>query len=192
MKICPKCECANVDTATLCKECGSPFRGQDREDYEKRVAAEDALRQRKERRREIVKWSAAAGAGAIALAVTVAGFVLRGGWFFQFFCIGWFIIGMGVVQLIFPDAVFRFRHMFDIANIDDVRPSDFYYITTAIGAVALIVCGAVIMAGPAFFSDNGAERYGPPEGIYVGTFGGEEYVIWEDGVAIEFDGVDER
>jgi hypothetical protein len=120
------------------------------EDYRERAMREEAKRLRKERRIAVMKIVGAACAGALMLVLTVLGFVLRGGEFFLIFLSGILCVGAGFIGLFYPDNMFRLQHMFDIENLHDVQPSEFYYFSNALSSVVAIIGGIVVMAYFAF------------------------------------------
>ena len=145
MKICPKCGWENVDTAASCSECFSPFTGAesaietDSEAFFQRVET-------KQRRRRLLALLVIPFYYIIYIILSIK-YIADGSWF-----------GALLFPLLFPvfyylmmfkaDLLFKFQHMLQIDNINDVDISEWYYMGNKIGAVLLIVIGLACIAGP--------------------------------------------
>ncbi len=134
-KICPQCNTANKLNQSRCSECLSDLP----EWCVKEIDLEAEYQKKAEK--EARKRSAIGIAGAIwVLFMTILSIILGGG--LGVILLGDFVIIMCVLNLLYPEEMFRFSHMF---SIREVELTDTYFIFNRIGSVLALVLISVSM-----------------------------------------------
>lgn len=142
MKICPKCGMNNKDDAKLCMECSASLHCIN---VKEACNTEEffACEERKDRRKKRIHllmiplyYVIYITFFVLCLLKTTESIVLL--------LIPLLFPALYYLSIFHPDAIFRFQHMFDISNLEDVEPSDWYYFSSKLGGYLILVLGLFI------------------------------------------------
>ncbi len=147
MKTCSKCNTDNPNNALHCMVCGAKLGAaaetQNTEAYVDAMFAREERKIRWERRLHCV----ALGCFAVLYAVLCVMLVRQQDAEVLFAAMGIFalcIFGF-VLCVFFPKALFFIEHALSVRNIDEVEPSDWYYISSKLAGYAILVIGIVFL-----------------------------------------------
>ncbi len=173
MKICPKCNTGNNDTAVICSECMKSLKDvtvENEEISEKFWEREE----KRERCRRVFRIAVIPVYYAVYITFYILTVRLERG-------PAWVLL----IPLFFPlfywlcvekaEWVFKLEHMLHIDNIDDARPSDWYLMTTKISGYIFLIMGLVMVIMVYCDVKDVPER----DGFYV-TVGDETYPLFEN------------
>lgn len=140
MKICGKCGFENPDTYTTCAKCYSML-----EEKSSEITTEAFFKKldKKDKIKNIIHYVIM----AIYLIIVIPFFVLcvktEDDASLAFFLL--FILSVCLItyylSVFHPDAMFKISHISVISNIDDVQPSDWYYMTSTFGGYVCLAIG---------------------------------------------------
>ena len=149
MKICPKCNTANADTAVMCKECGAHISAEAETVRSAIEKIEEQERKKAEKIRLMHKIFVPIGA-ALYLAAYIFS-VVNIGFYFSLLIIaiiGIFFAWLGIHK---PEAMFKLNHFTTIDNLDSVELSDFYLYSSKLGGIIIIAGMFILFLWMGFF-----------------------------------------
>jgi ribosomal protein L40E len=148
MKICPRCQMGNSDGAVLCRECGTSLGMVSSQDEEELLATEIKKYECRQRRKRILAFSGVILSGVLNVSFFIIS-IIRGTFLFPMVFL-LFMPVMGYLFIFRADAMFKYGYQYDIANVNEAKPTDWYYFRNKIGGVYLLVISVVFMGVIAF------------------------------------------
>lgn len=148
MKICPKCQTGNSDETVMCRECGESLGSVSAQDEEAVLKTEMAKCERRQRCRRNLALSGVILSGALNVFFFIIS-IIRSTFLFPivFFL---FTPVIGYFCIFRSEALFKYEHQYDIENVNEAKPTDWYYFKNMIGGVMLMVMGNAFMGFIAF------------------------------------------
>ncbi len=143
MKVCPKCQTGNSDEMVLCRDCGAFLGAVLAQEGDTLFKKEMGEYERKQRRNKNLALLGVFLAGALNVLFLIVS-IVRGTFLFPEILI-LFTPVVGYFAVFRSEALFKFSHFNDFYNIDDIRPTDWYYFKNMIGGILMIVMGTVMM-----------------------------------------------
>jgi hypothetical protein len=148
MKICPKCQTGNSDETVMCRECGASLGTVSAKDEETVLKEEMDKYERRQRRRRNLALSGVILSGVLNVIFFIIS-VIRSTFYFPT-VLFLFMPVFGYLAIFRSDAMFKYEHQYDIANVNEAKPTDWYYFKNAIGGVIIMVMGTAFMGFNAF------------------------------------------
>ena len=137
LKICPQCHGANDLNQRYCSECSSPLPESCIQELVIDIEAECRKESEKENKKRVI---IGLGGTIWLLGVTITAMIFGGS--LDIILLGDFVIIFSVLNLLFPEELFRLSHLF---SIKEVELTDIYYVLNTIGSVLTIVIMSVLM-----------------------------------------------
>ena len=138
----------NRDESVICRECGASLGKVPSQDEEALLKTEMDKYERRQRRRRNLALSGVILSGVLNMAFFVIS-IIRGTFLFPavFFL---FTPVFGYLAIFRSDALFRYEHQYDIANVNEARPTEWYFLKNTIGGVIILLMGSAMMGFIAF------------------------------------------
>ncbi len=148
MKRCKKCFFENPDSNSICEKCYSPLGTSD--EGSKDLDAFFEKQEQKEKRTKIFHLALIPVYLVICTVMLIFTLINSdyGADIAVFYVVALVLCALYYFSIFHTDTLFKIEHISAIANIDDARPSDWYYITSRIGAYIGLVFGVVLVAIP--------------------------------------------
>jgi len=148
MKICPKCQTGNSNETVMCRECGASLGLVSIQDEEAVLKTEVAKYERKQRHKRNLVLSGIILSGVLNIFFFIIS-IVRGTFLLPivFFL---FTPVMGYFCIFRSEAIFKYEHQYDIENVNEAKPTDWYYFKNMIGGVFIMVMGTAFMGFIAF------------------------------------------
>lgn len=148
MKICPRCQMGNSDETVMCKGCGESLGAVPAQDEEEMLKAETKKYERRQRRRRNLELSGVMLSGVLNAAFFIIS-IIRSTFFFPI-VLFLFMPVMGYLFIFRADAMFKYEYQRFIANVDEAKPTDWYYFKNVVGGIFIMVMSTVFMGYIAF------------------------------------------
>ncbi len=148
MKRCKKCFFENPDSNSICEKCYAPLNTAD--DGSKELEMFFEKQEQKEKRAKAFHLALIPVYIVICTVLLILTLINSdyGADIAVFYVVALVLCALYYFSIFHTDALFKIEHITVIANIDEAKPSDWYYITSRIGAYAGLVFGIVLVAIP--------------------------------------------
>ena len=149
MKVCPRCNTANMDTAVICKECGAHISA---EAETVRSAIEKIEQQERVKAKRIrLLHKIFVPIGAVLYLAAYIFSVINTGFYFAMLIIALLAILFSWLSIHKPEAMFKLNHFTTIDNLDSVELSDFYLYSSKLGGIIIIAGMFILFLWMGFF-----------------------------------------
>lgn len=149
MKICPKCNTGNGDSALQCKDCGT-YIGVTKVTNDSKIIDDF---NRKEKRKETIKLISKILSFVIAVVSYILFFAkasLKED-FLQVAFMSLLLISMGYFVFFHAEVAFKMKYSFIVQDINNVEPSDLYLLFSRLSGIVLFLIGIFLLFIFAFF-----------------------------------------
>lgn len=148
MKICPRCQMGNSDETVLCRECGASLGEVIALDEEVLLKKETDKYERRQKHRRNLALSGVVLSGVLNVTFFIVS-IIRGTFLFPTVLFLLMPV-MGYLFIFRPDAMFKYGYQYDIKNIDEAKPTEWFYFKNMVGGVFIMGLSTVMMGFIAF------------------------------------------
>jgi hypothetical protein len=138
----------NNNQAVICRECGTFLGSVSAQDEEVLLEREIKKYELKQKRKQILAYTGVILSGVLNVTFFIIS-IIRGTFLLPA-VLFLFMPVIGYFCIFRSEALFKYEHQYDIENVNEAKPTDWYYFKNMIGGVMLMVMGNAFMGFIAF------------------------------------------